>query len=313
MLIVKIVIVLAIFYFLYISESLSFKTLGTVGTNTNVVWLTAIMLILSTFIVGLRLFLLLRAVNIPVTATRSIGVTFIAQFTANIGLGALLSEGVRLTYLSRDSKHGWAHAASILVIDKIFGAIGLLSLVTVTLIVLNDFESPITLKQVSTFLILLSLVLISGAMLGPRLIGPAQQALDKVGQEKLAEILIFFSRTIGRLKNSPLELSFAILLSLLGHIISIYACVYLSIIMTQNLLSTQTLTLATALGQLANTIPLTPAGIGIGETVFAFTCRTLSNVNFELGFATIFLMQRVLNVFSSLPGLIIFLFLKIKK
>lgn len=58
---------------------------------------------------------------------------------------------------------------------------------------------------------------------------------------------------------------------------------------------------------IANTLPITPGGLGVGEGAFASICVALEPTNNFIAYGTIFLALRCVIVISTLPGLIIYL------
>lgn len=65
--------------------------------------------------------------------------------------------------------------------------------------------------------------------------------------------------------------------------------------------------LALAVAQIANLVPLTPGGIGIGEAAFA-NVLLLLNPGTNAAYATVFLAFRLISIFAYLPGLFIGIF-----
>lgn len=58
---------------------------------------------------------------------------------------------------------------------------------------------------------------------------------------------------------------------------------------------------------IANSLPLTPGGLGIGEGAFASACVVLEPATAGIPYGTIFLVFRCVVVISTLPGLIVYL------
>jgi glycosyltransferase 2 family protein len=56
----------------------------------------------------------------------------------------------------------------------------------------------------------------------------------------------------------------------------------------------------------ANALPLTPNGIGIGEAAFDQICRWLEPVPSGAAYSSIFFAYRTISMLASLPGLVSF-------
>jgi uncharacterized membrane protein YbhN (UPF0104 family) len=57
---------------------------------------------------------------------------------------------------------------------------------------------------------------------------------------------------------------------------------------------------------IANSIPLTPGGLGVGEAAFAQLAHLLEQVPTQASYATAFLAMRVLNVLISVLGVLLY-------
>ena len=99
---------------------------------------------------------------------------------------------------------------------------------------------------------------------------------------------------------------------ILTHIVSMGANVYFCLEASTHIIKVEGFAIATALAQLSNAIPISPAGFGVGEAVFDKVCRLFSDNEMAYGFASIFLTLRVLSVFSSLPALLFVVFLRVR-
>ena len=109
-------------------------------------------------------------------------------------------------------------------------------------------------------------------------------------------------------RRAPLSLVAALGVSVLTHVVSIGAIVFLCARLTDELLPPMAFAIAAALGQLSSTIPVTPSGIGVGEAVFDRVCRFLAGESVVFGFASLFLLFRVLSIIAYTPGLIALMF-----
>ncbi|MBV9739970.1 MAG: flippase-like domain-containing protein, partial [Hyphomicrobiales bacterium] len=96
-------------------------------------------------------------------------------------------------------------------------------------------------------------------------------------------------------------------LSMLLHIFSCGAIAALGVWSGIGHLGWAGYALAGAVSMLANVLPLTPGGIGVGELAFAYICRLLSGDGVS-PFATILLVFRALTALVSLYGAVVFVF-----
>jgi uncharacterized membrane protein YbhN (UPF0104 family) len=59
---------------------------------------------------------------------------------------------------------------------------------------------------------------------------------------------------------------------------------------------------------MANSLPFTPGGLGVGEGAFASVCVALEPTVTGIPYGTIFLVLRCVFVLATLPGLFVYLF-----
>ncbi|MBF0627900.1 MAG: flippase-like domain-containing protein [Magnetococcales bacterium] len=65
-------------------------------------------------------------------------------------------------------------------------------------------------------------------------------------------------------------------------------------------------TFATPWAWMANFLPLTPGGIGVGEAAFDHVCRWIETTPSGAAYGTIFLVVRILTMVATFPGLVLF-------
>jgi glycosyltransferase 2 family protein len=58
---------------------------------------------------------------------------------------------------------------------------------------------------------------------------------------------------------------------------------------------------------IANNLPFTPGGLGVGEGAFASACIALLPTTAGIAYGTIFLILRCVLVTSTVPGLVVYL------
>ena len=308
--ILKLILVGALAVLLVQSDAITLEALVGVWSQPTVVAVTIVLLMVAPILAAVRLKILLHMQRIQVPIIRVIGITYIAQLCANLLLGQLGSEVVRLTYIGGDSKQQWAGAALALTADKLLGMCGLLLVVSCGLFGFSQlshlgwiFGSEGGLLIVLAVLIAVGMLIFSAvpARLGARL-------SRRLGGLRAAELCDMSATALIPFRRAPLSLVAALGVSVLTHAVSIGAIVFLCARLTDELLPPMAFAIAAALGQLSSTIPVTPSGIGVGEAVFDRVCRFLAGENVVFGFASLFLSFRVLSIIAYTPGLIALMF-----
>ncbi len=307
-------VVIALFWYLYKDQSLSLEVLGDLQGKSSVIVSTILLLIFSTTLAGMRLFVVLKTMGIHATVKRSVGVTFMGHFASNIALGPLFSEAIRFTYLFGSTKRGWSHTITALLIDRLMGLAGMLIVIGVVIALFagSDFYESISKADLLTFICIGVLTVALLIFISPHVILQVSLFLRKIGKIKLSQQFEDLSAALNNFKQQPSRAFLAFSLLILTHLVSLSANVYFCLEISNYFLRTESFAIATALAQLSNAIPITPAGLGVGEMVFDKVCNFLNGSNGVYGFAGLFLTLRILSILSSLPALIFALFLKVK-
>lgn len=311
----KFIVIIVLFLFLYNNQSLDFTILKELHSNPSTISFAIALMVLSTTLAGIRLLVILKILGIHVTAFRSIGVTFIGHLSANVALGPLFSEVVRLTYLFGNSKRGLSHALSALLIDRLLGMAGLLIVITAIIVIFAEkatLASPNNTELLSLMIgVFLSIIIV--IFFSPAIMSKLSIFLQKFGKVKWSQQAEELSAALRNFQTLPTKTFFVFLLMILTHMVSMGANVYFCLQISNYLVRAEGFAIATALAQLSNALPISPAGLGVGETVFDAVCRLFAGNEITYGFASLFLALRVLSVVSGLPALIFILTLRVKQ
>lgn len=103
-------------------------------------------------------------------------------------------------------------------------------------------------------------------------------------------------------RDNPLRLAACLGIGALGHGAIVLAIVLLAWAQTGPLLSWTELGLAGSMALLVNQLPLTPGGIGVGESSFAEICRLLRPEAATLALGSAMFAFRLVTLASYLPG-----------
>ena len=172
-------------------------------------------MVLSTTLAGIRLLVILKILGTHVTAFRSIGVTFIGHLSANVALGPLFSEVVRLTYLFGNSKRGLSHALSALLIDKLLGMAGLLMVITGIIVIFTEkatLASPNNTELLSLMIgVFLSIIIV--IFFSPAIMSKLSIFLQKFGKVKWSQQAQELSAALRNFQTLPTKTFFRIFIN----------------------------------------------------------------------------------------------------
>jgi uncharacterized membrane protein YbhN (UPF0104 family) len=103
-------------------------------------------------------------------------------------------------------------------------------------------------------------------------------------------------------RGRPRRVLICLGLAVLSHVCVAQAIVLLARASGVHALSVLEIYFSGILAVLANQLPLTPGGLGVGETAFAQICRLLSSVNEAPAYGSAIFAFRVVTLLSFLPG-----------
>jgi len=255
-----------------------------------------------------RFFLLLKAIHFPLHFLNTLKLIMIGNFFNTVIPGMIGGDLIKGFYLLKREGNSKGQSAGIIIMDRIFGLLALLTIAAASLVyVLSQkdallsayrYESRIILGVVGTILVLFGMVFLFGR--------------NAWLQTKIGAILkyIFFRDVLYRLLNSfgviirnRRILVYSFLLSLLIQLSSLVSLLLLGQIVFEIHPNVITLAAVSSIVILISIIPVTPGNIGWTELIAAFGWSAVgSNAGAE-----IFFYWRVVTVLCSIPGSLLYL------
>ena len=294
---------IAILVYLAKSGIISFAAL----TKLIVAWpitLVAIgVFLVDIFLMALRTSLLFRPLGMKLTVLKSMQLTLVSIFFSTFLPGAGGGDLVKLYYATRENFGRRAEVATVLMFDRAVGFFAML--------ILPFFFAPMFLPLIRS-VPLLRTILILTAFLSVSLLAAF---LLCTYNESFSNFLARESQILPRWKNiayrvletirsygrHPRTLLTALFLSLLANL-SVIAITVLAVLVLDPASLSSKMCLVIPIGHVVNALPLTPGGLGVGETAL--------NALFKLtglhGGAETLLFWRVWKALVGLLGLFIY-------
>jgi uncharacterized protein (TIRG00374 family) len=255
------------------------------------------------FLMALRTTWLFRPLGMKLTVGKSMQLTLVSTFFSTFLPGAGGGDIVKLYYATKTNTGRRTEVATVLLFDRAVGFFAML--------ILPFFFVPLFLPLIHTAPLLRSILFaVAGVSIGMVVVflfgtfhqGPvrflARESLALPKWRKLASRVL---ETIGAYRRSPGTLLGALLLSLVANL-SVIAITVLAVLALDPAGLSSKMFLVVPIAQAVNGLPLTPGGLGVGETSL--------NVLFKLaglhGGAEIFLCWRVWKAMAGLLGLVIY-------
>jgi glycosyltransferase 2 family protein len=266
--------------------------------------LAVTLLLLAVVVMAARVCVLMAPSGLHLSLGASVRLTFIGMFFNACLPGSTGGDALRIYYASRGNTGRRTEVATIFVLDRV---VGLFALLLWPLLAAPFFPGLVAANTVLRGLlgaaavaaaIIAALFFVAGS---PRALGSSAvgAVLARIPGSRYIRTVL---DTLAVLRGMPGTLASAVGISLIVHTIG--AGVVLLVAQAINPAGAAwEMSLLIPLGSLANTVPLTPGGLGVGEAVLdrLFTLAGLS------GGAETMLGWRVLLVGVSLLGLVFYL------
>jgi uncharacterized protein (TIRG00374 family) len=301
---VRLGIGIAIILYLIRSGMIDWRALSNLLTQWPITVAAVALLVFDFALIALRLCWLFRPLGLRLPWYNSVQLTLVGFFFATFLPGAAGGDLARIFYAAKENSGRRTEIITVLIFDR---AIGLFSLLLLPLLFAPMF--PQLLRTVPIVRVLLiTVALLAAGMLGAFLIlffkpswmnQPVRQARRLFPRISSVERIL---GTIVTYRRSPRTLLAALVISLVANL-SLIAVTALGVLALNPASWAMKLCIVIPIGHVVNSLPLTPGGLGVGETAF--------NALFEIaglrGGAGALLCWRIWKALVSMLGLAIYL------
>ena len=261
---------------------------------------TAALCVLVALVLGVyRWRLVMAALGVPMRYPRALQVYWIGAFAGTFLPGAATGDMLRAVYVARETPQARARAAASVVIDRVFGLLGfVLSGLVLLLMRFDALRQSAGLRDLATGFVV---ALVAVAVCLPAAVWLVQRV---AGTDLLARARDRVVRTRRAVRMQAAAVGWpgmtqaATVLGLSLAIPTLLACALLPFIAGEAFPAASVIDIGIAsnAAQVANTLPLTPGGIGIGEGAFEYVLSLLRQPAAVAGYATAFLSLRLVTV-----------------
>lgn len=290
----------AILVYLAKSGRLDFSSLGRLQHEGRVTAAAVGFLLLDILFMSVRASLLFRTARLSLTFVNSFQLNLVGFLFSTFLPGAAGGDIAKLVYATRENRGRRTEVATVLILDRV---VGLFSLVLLPLLFAPFFPDLIrsvpTLRRVLAVDALLAIAMAAGSAL-VMFYAPTRNLISRLlrrwpGIQTLAVRVVDALSLHGK---DQLTLFYAFLLSLLANLALVVVTALALFAVHPTSFSTR-LVLVAPVGHLVNSLPLTPGGIGVGETAFN-TLFLLTGIH---GGAEALLCMRLWNCVVGVLGL----------
>jgi len=263
------------------------------------------MIVFSIWVNAYRLPVLLRAQQFELDVASSLRLSLLSMFFGLILPGGVGGDAARIYYATAGNRGSRAEIGSIVIVERLLGFLGMLA---TPLLMLPFFPELARASQTVSALIAVAGAGFVAGCLGIvfcfRIHAGGWPWVDRLlSRLTSSQVPLRMIHTVGRFRNAPGALAVAFGLGLISHLLAGVAAIVLLAAAIRPDLVGGTLPLAAPLAFLANMLPLTPWGIGVGETALASLLRLTGNQ----GGGELMLAWRMLMLVPALCGLVVYL------
>lgn len=308
---IKILLAILIFWSLAYNAQLNLNLFDTFFSNLVSTFIIISLVYVMILMHGWRWYRLNSAQSIKLTYAHTVMSIYLGLAFNTMLPGSLGGDFIRLYYVIKKCPQQKSRAILSILVDRIIGLMGIL--IIACLIAPFYFEESrhnhVLLYLITSCISICigGIILLFAILLLLSKDGIYQLIVRKTGSSKTAKLLHALLEAILIYKKSKFILFEALIVSMLTQLMLLIAVMMLNKTMELPLLPLFDYMLALAIGQIANLIPLTPGGIGLGEAAFANVILII-NPGTSAAYATVFFALRLLSTIAYLPGVLIGIF-----
>ncbi|MBV8802734.1 MAG: flippase-like domain-containing protein [Gammaproteobacteria bacterium] len=308
--ILKIVLTLAVFFFLFHTSQLKFELLATIFHNPLLFSSTITLFVLGIFFSAYRWYLLNSAQNILINYPHTVIATYVGLAFNYLLPGAVGGDIVRSYYLFKKAPNQKSAGLISVFLDRMLGFIGLMFLICTVVI----FHMSQLHKQPHLFYLLFLfalfcasvLIVFLSLMVLPHRFGLIN-ALDKrYPNKRWATSLVSLLNALKTFQLPKIIILKCLIVSIVLQLLATVAIMLIANIMGLPQLGIADYIIAFSITQVVNLIPATPGGIGMGEMAFA-NILLLLNPGQSAAYATVYLAYRLTSMLTYIPGVICYI------
>lgn len=305
-LLVRLLIGGVLFAYLFYFGLLDLHRVGKLGDEPLALGGAVLLLFATLPIAALRWQILLRSQGITLPFLKTLQIILSSQFFNTVLPGGAGGDLVRGMYLWNALPSGRTLGLLSIVADRIVGVSGLVSLGAAAIILHpSELGTAIT---VATGILALGVAggVVTGALYSRRIAGILRRRGSRLGA-RLGSIVEEVGQALRLYRRFWRHVLACWALSLVLFAFAAAGLLIIADVLQIGNLSNLDYVVAWVWSLIANAVPVTPGGIGIGESAFASLSLALEKVPSGAPYATVFLAYRGVLVIATLPGLIAYL------
>jgi uncharacterized protein (TIRG00374 family) len=254
----------------------------------------------------LRWGVVLRVLAVPIPFNSLYHFAALGILTSTLLPGIAGGDAVRALYAWRAFGGGASRIAVSLLADRVLALFGTLALLLAFVICswgrIQQTPGLAAVGRAIVLAVAICAVATCALFLTPKLMLLFEHTFRR--WPLISSLIQKLSGLLMMLQKAPLALLVAFGLALAIQLLTVFAVIVIGNAIAAAALSTADYVFAVPLTTIANALPLTPGGLGVGEATFDQICRWLKPGTDDVAYSSIFFSFRLVSLFIGLPGLV---------
>ncbi len=302
----RIAVGLALLALLYSWHVIDIGALGAPLSRPGLLALALLASLANIPLEALRWHILLRAQGLSLRLGRTTRILTTSIFFANFLPGAAGGDLVRGLYIYKAARGRRTPALLSIAIDRLIGLVAFVLLGLIAVLARPNASSTVLALSIGALSALFLAALVVLFLHGHRIARVLQRLLSG-RSARLAQIVDDLGTALRQYGRDWRSVGLALLISVAIVALAVGPIILIAEAMPFEGLSALDYGVAGLYALIANSLPVTPGGLGIGETAFASACVMLEPQAAHAAYGTIFLAFRCVFILSTLPGLVAYL------
>ena len=266
---VRLAVAAGLLVYLAKSHAIDFRSFAKLITAWPISLAALALVFLDIALMALRLSLLFRPPGLRLSLENSLELNLVSSFFATFLPGAAGGDLAKLYYAAAENKGRRTEIVTVAIFDRLIGLFSLL--------ILPLFFAPLFLRLIQAITVLRALLVLSFVLALCMLLAFLACLFLPAAVVRFSRFTLPFrtlqdlaERVVGTIRNyrrSPATLLAALGLSLLANL-TLLAVTALAILLLHPSSLSMKMCLVIPLGDVANNLPLTPGGLGVGESAY---------------------------------------------
>lgn len=304
---IKLALAFTLLYYLYQQGHLTLESFHVFSDYPMISLSVSAIFLINILLSSVRWQWLLSALKTDMNFKTILDINMIGAFGSVFLLGSVGGDAMRAYYASNQMPHMKTKVLLSLIIDRIIGLVALLILAGAAAVwyytkLHNGGGSDEFVRIIFVLLLLCAIGAVGVIFLANRFHIRARLARYKQ-DSRIIHFIVQTLDVIVIFKEKFWVITACLMASLFMQLGSLWSLAILGKVMAIGGLSSLEYMTASSFSLLANSIPLTPGGIGIGESAFSYFCKLLSSDKGITGYSSIFFSYRIIISLVSLIGL----------